>query len=180
MDAERQSDWQIRQDREKQYGQSSADNHRNLGLAWTALIQQHYGIQLDHPIPASLAATMNAAQKSQRQARNPEKTDTLADLRNYATIAHEAGLIEEGAREVALALKVEKANDEVRETIRGVREAGLDFRKDFEEYVEAILQEVQQVASETPLRERLHRLFAKKIAKAIRDRQTNFNAAIRS
>lgn len=26
-------------------------SHTNIGLAWTGLIQQHYGITLAHPIP---------------------------------------------------------------------------------------------------------------------------------
>jgi hypothetical protein len=41
----------------------------NIGLHFTALISQHYGITLDHPIPNWLAALMLATFKGHRCAR---------------------------------------------------------------------------------------------------------------
>lgn len=60
--------------------------HRNLGLAFTALIQNHYHITLEHPIPGFLAALMLAAMKQVR-ATNTFHGDNYDDLLNYAQFA---------------------------------------------------------------------------------------------
>jgi len=55
-------------ERAKVYG-AVVTSHENIGLSWTALIQQHFGIKLDHPIPPELVAQMMVAFKMQRAAR---------------------------------------------------------------------------------------------------------------
>lgn len=55
-------------ERGKVYGDARL-SHENIGLSWTGLIQQHYGIRLDHPLPASLVAQMMVTFKMQRAAR---------------------------------------------------------------------------------------------------------------
>lgn len=56
------------EERGKVYGDPK-QSHTNIGLSWAALIQQHYGIVLDHPLPASLVAQMMVTFKMQRAAR---------------------------------------------------------------------------------------------------------------
>lgn len=63
-------------------------SHVNIGLAWTGLIQQHYGITLSHSLPASLVAQMMVAFKNQRSARI-YKQDNDDDLRVYQGFAVE-------------------------------------------------------------------------------------------
>lgn len=58
----------------------------NIGLSWTALIQQHYGISLPAPLPPALVAQMMVAFKNQRSAR-VHKSDNYADLHVYADFA---------------------------------------------------------------------------------------------
>lgn len=72
-------------ERGKVYG-DPYESHRNIGLTWTALIQQAYGIELPHPMPASLVALMMAAFKVQRSAR-VFKEDNYIDLSAYAGFA---------------------------------------------------------------------------------------------
>ena len=55
-------------ERGKVYG-DPRESHTNIGLSWTALLQQHYGITLEHPLPASMVAQMMQAMKNQRACR---------------------------------------------------------------------------------------------------------------
>jgi len=79
----------IRKDRTSRYGDHVA-GHRNLGLAWTGLIQNHYGICLAHPLPAHLVEIMMAANKANRIAINPSGRDHYNDGRIYISMAEEA------------------------------------------------------------------------------------------
>lgn len=56
------------QERGKVYGDPLL-SHENIGLSWTGLIQQHYGIKLDHPLPDYLVAQMMVVFKMQRATR---------------------------------------------------------------------------------------------------------------
>jgi hypothetical protein len=56
------------EERGKVYGDPDL-SHENIGLSWTGLLQQHYGIRLKHPLPASLVAQMMVTFKMQRAAR---------------------------------------------------------------------------------------------------------------
>lgn len=64
----------------------SRQSHENIGLAWQALLQQHYGIALPHAPPAWLVELMLVAFKVQRSARVFQE-DNFTDLRNYANFA---------------------------------------------------------------------------------------------
>lgn len=75
-------------DRKKSYPDANA-GHTNLGLAWTGLIQNHYGIVLKEPLPAELVLLMMAASKANRCAVASREDDYI-DLRNYARLAKEA------------------------------------------------------------------------------------------
>lgn len=72
----------LEEERGKVYGKPRA-SHRNIGLSWTAIIQQYYGIELPHPIPDHVTAKMMVAFKNQRGLRvwHPDSGD---DLRVYA------------------------------------------------------------------------------------------------
>lgn len=61
-------------------------SHRNIGLSWTGLLQQHYGITLDHPIPPEMVALMMVTFKAQRSCR-VFKADNYDDLAVYADFA---------------------------------------------------------------------------------------------
>lgn len=74
-------------ERGKVYG-DPMESHTNIGLAWTGLIQQHYGITLAHPLPASLVAQMMASFKIQRSAKC-YKDDNYVDLAAYARFAEQ-------------------------------------------------------------------------------------------
>lgn len=76
---------QIEAERGTIYGDPEL-SHENIGLCWTALLQQHYGIRLDHPVPAFLVALMMAQMKAQRSARQ-FKDDNYDDLQIYADFA---------------------------------------------------------------------------------------------
>lgn len=56
---------------------------------WTAMIQQHYQQQLDHPIPGHLVARMMVALKLCRLAYTPTHEDSVQDARVYLNIAEE-------------------------------------------------------------------------------------------
>ena len=73
------------QERGKIYGEPH-HSHRNIGLAWTGLIQQHYGITLDHPMPDWLVELMLAAFKIHRAAR-VHHPDNFLDCRAYLGFA---------------------------------------------------------------------------------------------
>ena len=58
----------VEDERGKVYG-APRHSHTNIGLSWTGLIQQHYGITLPHPLPDHLVALMMTTFKCQRSAR---------------------------------------------------------------------------------------------------------------
>lgn len=74
-------------ERGKVYGDPK-HSHTNIGLSWTGLLQQHYGITLDHPIPPALVAQMMVTFKMQRSARAYHE-DNYDDARVYAGFAQE-------------------------------------------------------------------------------------------
>ena len=82
------------EERGKVYG-DPLRSHENIGLAWTGLVQQHYGIQLDHPLPASLVAQMMVVFKMQRSAR-VFHGDNYVDAEAYTRFARE---FQSGSRE---------------------------------------------------------------------------------
>ena len=81
-------------ERGKVYG-APHESHVNIGLSWTGLIQQHYGITLDHPLPASVVELMLVAFKAHRASRVYKK-DNYIDLAAYAEFAEESQQIENG------------------------------------------------------------------------------------
>lgn len=77
----------IKQERGKIYGDAQL-SHENIGLAWTGLIQQHYGLKLDHPLPSWLVSQMMVSFKMQRASRMFHK-DNFDDARNYMQFAED-------------------------------------------------------------------------------------------
>lgn len=71
--------------RQKIYG-PPASNHANIGLAWTGLLQQHYGITLPHSIPNWLVELMLVELKVNRSARVYHH-DNYIDMVAYAGFA---------------------------------------------------------------------------------------------
>lgn len=80
-------------ERGKVYG-PAFESHQNIGLAWTGLIQQHYGIKLSHPVPASLVARAMIALKNQRSSI-VHHADNFIDLGAFTRFAEDFQ-IEEG------------------------------------------------------------------------------------
>lgn len=74
-------------ERGKIYG-DPALSHHNIGLSWTGLIQQHYGIRLDHPLPAWLVELMMVAFKVHRASR-VFHADNYVDAKAYLRFAEE-------------------------------------------------------------------------------------------
>jgi len=74
-------------ERGKIYGDPK-ESHTNIGLSWTGLIQQHYGITLDHPIPPELVAMMMVTFKVQRSTRVYHK-DNFVDGSAYLRFVEE-------------------------------------------------------------------------------------------
>ena len=72
-------------ERGKVYGEPHL-SHENIGLAWTGLIQQHYGIRLDHPLPSWLVEMMLASFKIHRASR-VFHADNFLDCRAYLAFA---------------------------------------------------------------------------------------------
>lgn len=72
-------------ERGKVYGDPQL-SHENIGLAWTGLLQQHYGVRLDHSIPSWLVSLMMASFKNQRAAR-VYHADNFTDARAYLRFA---------------------------------------------------------------------------------------------
>lgn len=69
----------------KERGQIYGDpelSHQNIGLNWTGMIQQHYQLRLDHPLPAWLVELMMAGFKIHRSARVFHE-DNYVDLEAY-------------------------------------------------------------------------------------------------
>ena len=75
------------QDRSKIYGPPQPCHH-NIGLTWTALLQQHYGLFLDHPVPDFLVAQMMAALKLVRASKTYH-ADNYTDAIAYTGFADE-------------------------------------------------------------------------------------------
>jgi len=75
-------------ERGKIYGEPHL-SHSNIGLAWSGLIQQYYGIKLPGPMPSHLVELMMVAFKINRSVRvfHP---DNYVDLRAYAGFAEHA------------------------------------------------------------------------------------------
>ena len=85
-----QSELDIRRQRGAQYGNAD-ESHENTGLVWTGLIQNHYGIKLDHPLSASLVEIMMAGNKLNRMVTpNDMQDDDYLDGRVYIQLAREA------------------------------------------------------------------------------------------
>lgn len=74
-------------ERGKIYG-DPALSHHNIGLSWTGLIQQHYGVRLDHPLPAWLVELMMVAFKVHRASR-VFHADNYVDAKAYLRFAEE-------------------------------------------------------------------------------------------
>jgi hypothetical protein len=74
-------------ERGKVYGDPQL-SHENIGLSWTGLIQQHYGITLAQPLPAHLVAQMMVVFKMQRAAR-VYHADNYVDAKAYLRFAEE-------------------------------------------------------------------------------------------
>lgn len=72
-------------ERGKVYGDATL-SHENIGLAWTALIQQHYQIRLDHAMPSWLVELMMVSFKVHRAAR-VFHADNYVDARAYLQFA---------------------------------------------------------------------------------------------
>ena len=62
-------------------------NHTQIGLLWTALLQEHYKLELDHPIPADMACLMMAGMKLIRACWATYIFDTYLDAAVYAQFA---------------------------------------------------------------------------------------------
>jgi len=75
----------IIEERGKVYGNSRLC-HENIGLSWTALIQQHYGMTLTHPLPDWLVELMMVAFKLNRSARTFH-ADNYLDAKAYLHFA---------------------------------------------------------------------------------------------
>lgn len=75
----------LEEQRGRVYG-DPLNSHTNIGLSWTALLQQHYGITLDHPIPPEVVALMMVTFKAQRSCR-VYQADNYDDLAVYADFA---------------------------------------------------------------------------------------------
>mgnify|MGYP006354895545 CR=1 FL=1 len=76
---------QLEEERGRVYGDPK-ESHANIGLAWTGLIQQHYGIKLDHPIPPEVVALMMVQFKAQRSAK-VFHADNYDDMTVYGDFA---------------------------------------------------------------------------------------------
>ena len=64
-------------------------SHRNIGLSWTGILQQHYGITLPTAIPPHIVELMMVAFKVQRSTR-VYHPDNYVDLAAYARFAEHA------------------------------------------------------------------------------------------
>ena len=75
-------------ERGKVYGEPH-HSHTNIGLEWTGLLQQYYGINLPSVIPAHVVELMMAAFKIHRAVR-VYHPDNYVDLKAYAGFAEHA------------------------------------------------------------------------------------------
>ena len=103
---------EIRKVKDAQYGDPSI-SLTNIGLSWTATLQQYYGITLDKPIPAPIVAQMYANAKLIRLATpNLPKAgfdDNLVDTKVYVDIIEET---EAKTRQVYVDYEKESEHDE--------------------------------------------------------------------
>lgn len=74
-------------ERSQTYG-PYATSMESIGLIWTGLLQHHYNIRLDHPIPPHVSALMLASMKICR-ATAGWKEDNFHDLAAFARFAEE-------------------------------------------------------------------------------------------
>ena len=72
-------------ERGKVYGDPRL-SHENIGLSWTGIIQQHYGMKLPHVMPDYLVELLMVAFKTHRAAR-VYHADNYVDLAAYAKFA---------------------------------------------------------------------------------------------
>jgi hypothetical protein len=72
-------------ERGKVYGDPRL-SHENIGLSWTGLLQQHYGVRFDHAIPDYLVELMMVAFKVHRATR-VYHADNYVDMAAYAKFA---------------------------------------------------------------------------------------------
>lgn len=72
---------EVVEERGKIYGDPEL-SHENIGLSWTGIIQQHYGIRLPHALPAWLVELMMGAFKVNRSARVYHE-DNYVDFEAY-------------------------------------------------------------------------------------------------
>lgn len=79
----------IKAEREKRYG-SHLKGHKNLGLIWTGLLQNHYEIELPHPLPGFLVEAMMAANKLNRIATDSSHKDSYDDAKIYISLAQDS------------------------------------------------------------------------------------------
>ncbi len=85
-----EADQAVHDQRAAIYGDAT-DGHTNLGLIITGLIQGHYDIKLDHPVPADLALLIMAGGKLNRAARaNVYHADNYVDGKVYFELADAA------------------------------------------------------------------------------------------
>ena len=81
---------EVRAGRTAQYGDATV-GHRNLGLLWTGLLQNHFQIRLPHAIPPDVVLPMMAASKANRAATpTPGQPDDYEDGAIYFELAGEA------------------------------------------------------------------------------------------
>lgn len=79
-------------ERGKKYGDMTV-GHRTLGLIWTGMIENHFQIQLPHPISGELVALMNVAMKLNRESFAYQE-DNYLDARGYLAIAEACQKVE--------------------------------------------------------------------------------------
>jgi hypothetical protein len=79
----------LRETREAVYG-DAAGNHECTGMLWTAILQYHYRIKFDHPIPPHIVCLLLGAMKVERAAAPFEfHQDNYDDAVNYVRMAAE-------------------------------------------------------------------------------------------
>ena len=80
----------VRSNRAQKYGPATFA-HRNLGLIWTGILQNHFGCSLPHPIPPDVVLLMLGGNKINRAVlESSGRPDDYLDLRIYAQLAMEA------------------------------------------------------------------------------------------
>jgi hypothetical protein len=87
---------EIKKERGRIYGEPQL-SHENIGLSFTGMIQQHYGLRLPHPLPGWLIEEMMVVLKMQRAARVYHE-DNFDDARNYMDFAEEGQILDPKAQ----------------------------------------------------------------------------------